>query len=98
MFKATKEQIAEWKAKYGDVFCIKIEDKACCYLKKPDRKILGYAGQASQANPLKFNEVILYQCWIDGDEEIKTNDDLFLAAAPKVLLLNEVYKSDLEKL
>ncbi|MDR3133534.1 MAG: hypothetical protein LBU42_05865, partial [Prevotellaceae bacterium] len=70
MFKATTEQIAEWKAKYGDIFCITVEDKAC-YLKKPSRKALGYASMAGKENPLKFNEVLLNDCWLAGDEEIK---------------------------
>ena len=38
MFQATQEQLQEWKKKHGDVFRIKVEDKAC-YLRKPDRKV-----------------------------------------------------------
>jgi len=97
MFKATKEQIAEWKAKHGDIFLIKVEDKAC-YLRKPSRKVLGYASVAGKDNPLKFNEVILNDCWLNGDEEIKTNDDLFLSISPKLTELIEVKEAELEKL
>jgi len=97
MFTATKEQIAEWKAKHGDVFCIKVEDKVC-YLKKPSRKALGYASVAGKDNPLKFNEVLLNDCWLGGDEEIKTNDDLFLSVSPKLTELIEVKEAELEKL
>ena len=97
MFKATKEQIAEWKAKHGNIFRIKVEDSVC-YLKKPSRKALGYAATAGKDNPLKFNEVILNDCWIAGDEEIKTNDELFLSVSPKLNELIEIKETELEKL
>jgi hypothetical protein len=101
MYKATKEQVAEWvaewKEKHGEIFRITVEDKAC-YLKKPSRKALGYAAMAGKDNPLKFNEVILNDCWLAGDEEIKTNDDLFLSVAPKLTELIEVKSAEMEKL
>ena len=94
---ATKEQIQEWKAKHGDVFCIRVEGKSC-YLKKPSRKALGYASMAGKENPLKFNEILLNDCWIAGDEEIKTNDDLFLAVSSKIGEIIEVKEAELVKL
>jgi hypothetical protein len=97
MYTATKEQIEQWKAKHGDVFCIKVEEKAC-YLKKPSRKTLGYASMAAKTNPLKFNEVLLNDCWLAGDEDIKTDDDLFLSVTGKMVELIEVKEADLEKL
>ncbi|MDR0603582.1 MAG: hypothetical protein LBG80_04675 [Bacteroidales bacterium] len=97
MYKATKEQIGEWKQKHGAVFCIKVEDKAC-YLKKPSRKALGYASMAGKENPLKFNEVLLNDCWLSGDEEIRTNDDLFLSVSAKISELIELKEAELEKL
>jgi len=95
--EATKEQIAEWKAKHGDVFCVKVDGKTC-YLKKPGRKALGYASMAGKENPMKFNEVLLNECWLAGDEEIKTNDDLFLAISPKMSELIVVKEAELVKL
>jgi hypothetical protein len=96
--KATKEQIAEWKAKYGDVFCIKVEGGKSCYLKKPSRKALGYAMMAGKENPMNFNEILLNDCWIAGDEEIRTNDDLFLSVSSKIAEIIEVKEAELEKL
>ncbi|MDR2652186.1 MAG: hypothetical protein LBC68_07725 [Prevotellaceae bacterium] len=95
--EATKEQIAGWKAKHGDIFCIKVEDK-CCYLKKPSRKTLGYASMAGKENPLKFNEILLNDCWIAGDEEIKTNDDLFLSVSSRIGEIIEMKETELVKL
>ena len=97
MYTATKEQIAKWKAEHGEIFRITVEGKAC-YLKKPSRKALGYASVAGKDNPLKFNEVMLNDCWLAGDEEIKTDDGLFLSISPKLSELIEVKQSELEKL
>jgi hypothetical protein len=97
MYTATKEQIADWKAEHGDIFRITVEDKAC-YLKKPNRKVLGFASTAGKDNPLKFNEVVLNNGWLAGDEEIKTNDDLFLSIGKKLQDMIEVKEAELEKL
>lgn len=97
MATISKEQIQEWKQKYGEVFRIKVDDKEC-YLKKPNRKTLGYASMAGKENPLKFNEVILRDCWLGGDEEIRTDDTLFLSVSSKVAEIIEVKEAELEKL
>jgi hypothetical protein len=97
MYKATKEQIEQWKAKHGSVFCIKVEDRAC-YLKKPSRRALGYASVAGKDNPMKFNEAILNDCWLDGDSDIKTDDTLFLSVSAKIAELIQVKEAELEEL
>lgn len=100
--KISKEQIAEWKAKFGTVNKITVKDaengNKVCYLRQPSRKALGYASQASKDNPMKFNEVILNDCWLGGDDEIKTNDTLFLSVSGKIAELIEVKEAELEKL
>lgn len=95
--KTTPEQVAEWKAKYGDVFKISVEDKVC-FLKTPTRKALGYASQVGTTDPMKFNEIILNECWIDGDQDIKTNDMLFLSVSAKLAEIIQVKEAQLEKL
>ena len=92
--EATLVQIAEWKNKYGKVFGIKVGDHIC-YLKKPDRKILGAASVAAKVNPLKFNEVILNNCFIGGSEAIKTDDELFLGASSVLADIIQVKESEL---
>jgi len=93
----SQEQIQEWKEKHGDVYKLSVEDKTC-YLKKPNRKTLSYASTAGAKDPFKFNEVILAQCWLGGDEEIKTDDMLFLSASSKIGDLIEIKEAELEKL
>ena len=93
----TKEQIQEWKNQYKDIFVISVEDKKV-YLRTPDRKTLSYASTLATKDPLKFNEVILDHCWLGGDEEIKTNDELFLAVSSKLPDLIQIKEATLEKL
>lgn len=95
--EATKEQIEGWKAKYNDVFEIKVDDKTC-YLKKPDRKTLAFALTKANTAPLEFGEILINNCWLAGDEEIKTNDDLFLAVTTKLDALVQFKQAEIKKL
>ena len=93
----TKEQIKQWKAKYKEVFVLRVEDKVA-YLRTPDRATLSYASTLATKDPMKFNEVILTNCWLGGDEEIKTDDALFLSASSKLGELIQIKEATLEKL
>lgn len=93
----TQEQIDAWKKQHGDIYAIKVDGKIA-YLKKPDRKTLSFASVAGQKDPMKFNEIILENCFIGGDEEIKKDDSLFLAASAKIVELIEVKEAELVKL
>ena len=97
MTEVTKEQIEEWKAKHESVFCIEVDGKKA-YLKNPDRKTLSFASSVATSNPLKFNEILLKGCWLGGDEEIQTNDSLFLSASSKLAEIIEVKEATLVKL
>jgi len=93
----TKQQIQEWKKQYGDVYVLNIEGKKA-YLRTPDRQTLSYASTLATKDPLKFNEAILTNCWLGGDEEIKTDDALFLSASSKLGELIQIKEATLEKL
>lgn len=95
--QATDEQIAEWKKQYGEVWAA-VCDGHVAYLKKPSRKALSYASVAGKENPLKFNELLLNDCWIAGSEEIKINDSLFLGVSSKLAELVEIKTAELGKL
>lgn len=92
-----EEQIKAWKEKYKDVYEISVDGKKA-YLRKPDRKTLSYASTAGQTDPMKFNEVLLKGCWLGGDEEIKTDDELFLSVSAKLGELIQVKEAELKKL
>lgn len=93
----TKEQIKQWKAKYKEVFVLRVDDKVA-YLRTPDRATLSYASTLATKDPMKFNEAILTNCWLGGDEEIKTDDALFLSASSKLGELIRIKEATLEKL
>ena len=93
----TKEQIKQWKAKYKEVFVLRVDNKVA-YLRTPDRATLSYASTLATQDPMKFNEAILTNCWLGGDEEIKTDDALFLSASSKLGELIQIKEATLEKL
>ncbi len=93
--KFTKEQIKEWKDKHGELFQITVEGKTCI-LRKPNRKDLSYVSVVK--DPIKMSETLMNHLWVAGDEEIKTNDDLFLAAVNKIDEVIKVKEAEIKKL
>lgn len=95
--QATLEQINSWKAQYGEIYAVKC-DGHVAYLKKPSRRSISYASVAGKTDPIKFNEILLCDCFIGGSEKVKTDDGLFLGVSAKLAELIEVKESELEKL
>ena len=95
--KATPEQIEEWKKKHGTVHAV-VVDGHIGYLKKPDRKVLRYASSVGAKDPIRFNELLLTNCWLGGSESIKTDDEMFLGASAVLAELIEVKEAELVKL
>lgn len=97
MEKVTKEQIAGWKKKHGDVFMLECDGKVA-YVRRPDRKVLDAAHVTSQGGPLKYNEFILNNIWLGGDEEFKADDALFLGVSEQLGEIIEKKSVELKKL
>ena len=93
--KHTAEQVQEWKQKHGDLFEISVEEKSCI-LHRPTRKDLSFVSVVK--DPIKMSEAMLNQLWVAGDEEIKTDDALFLAAIQKMQDVLEVKEAEIKKL
>lgn len=96
MKEITEDVINGWKVKYGDIYKVEIDNKIC-YLHKPDRKVLGYVASIAN-NPVKQSEALLNNCWIEGDTEIKTNDELFFGVCQKLGELVKVKEAEIAKL
>ena len=94
--KASKEQVAEWKKKYGEVFEV-VGDDSVCYLRKPDRRILSAVSSIAN-DAIKSAEFILNNCWLGGDEDIKTNDEKFFAVSSKMGELLKIKTAELNRL
>ena len=99
MFTYNEDQLKNWKEKYGEVFEISCDDKKVL-LHKPTRKDLSFAmaGSNQAKDSVKFSEILLKQCWIDGDKEFLEDDNYFLAAVPHLGALSETKEAELKKL
>ena len=71
------------KIPLSEVIVLKVGDKTA-FLRKPDRKILGMARSLGEGDYIRINELILDAVWLEGDEEIRTDDDYFLNAIPSL--------------
>lgn len=80
-----KEKIQEWKRKHK-VYEISVEvsenDIAIGYLREPkrDEKALALS-MYNQHQILETGEFLIQQCWLAGDERLKTDADIYEAAA-----------------
>lgn len=99
MFSYTEEQLAAWKKKHGTVYEIKVDDRKAI-LRKPARQDLSYAtaGSSQGKDGMKFSELLMRQCWIDGDREILEDDEYFLSALPVLESITELKQAEIKKL
>jgi hypothetical protein len=93
----TDVEIEAWKQQHGRVYEIQVDEKKC-WLRKPKRKDLSHAMTVGKKDGLKFNEAILNDCWLGGDSEIKTDDDLFMAASNVLDEIIEFKQAEVKKL
>lgn len=93
--KYSEEQIAAWKKKHGDIYEITVEGKSCI-LRKPNRKDLSYVSVVK--DPIQMSETLMRQLWVDGDKEILEDDQLFLAAVPKMEEVMRIKEAEIKKL
>lgn len=91
----TDKQIKELKAKYGEIYLFEVESKQCI-LRKPSRQDISYVSQVK--DPIKVSEVLLKSLWLAGDEEIQTQDDLFLAVVGKMDEILKIKEAEVKKL
>ncbi|TDL99619.1 MAG: hypothetical protein C4K58_06925 [Flavobacteriaceae bacterium] len=93
---ATKKQIEEWKAKHGGFFSVEVEGKIV-YLKAPSVLDWKRLTLAIQEGEVKFAETCLDLLWLDGDQEIKTDEDCFLGFKAQVGSLFDYEEAEVEK-
>jgi hypothetical protein len=75
MNKVTKAQIEEWKKKHGTIFEIESDGKFG-YIFDPvsDLRIMKSFISAQSEESMKAIDVILNNCWLGGDEDLKKDD------------------------
>ena len=97
MYKATEEQIKAWKEKYEAVFRITCKERElAAYCRNPTRQELSFISTIKDS--VKFNEALLKNCWLEGDDKIQTSDTVFMGLAPQIAQLMHSEEVILEKL
>lgn len=78
MQKVTQKQIDDWKAKYGTIYKITSEDGKVGYIFDPlsDLRIMKLAFIAMTKSVINYVQTVLTNCWLAGDEEIKTDESI----------------------
>lgn len=89
--------IEAWKKKYGEIYVYEVDGKTC-YLKAADRKTISAAAVVGNGDMMKYNEIILKNCWLGGDEEIMEEDRYFLGISQTLAELIEIKQGALKKL
>lgn len=70
------EQIEEWKKQHGKVYKYDVDGKVC-YLRSVDRNTYALAASKVTTSPAKFNEIVIENIWLGGDEDIKKQDSYY---------------------
>ena len=90
-------KIDGWKKKHGDIFSYEA-DGLICYMHRPSRTTIAAASVVGKEDPFKFAEIVITNCWLGGDEELRTNDKYFMGLSQKVSELVEIKVGELKKL
>lgn len=93
----TDAEIQKWKQEHGEVYHYEV-DGYHAYLKPADRKTISHANAMGENDDVKFNEILLDDCWLGGDEIIKQNDSYFLGISSFLAELIQVKAGQLKKL
>ena len=100
---ATQEQIDAWKKEYaneGDVKVLKVKvsenETAVGYLKPASRIVVAKCMSLyADKQVLQTGEFLLANCWLGGDERIRTNAKISLAAAVQANSMVEFLEAEL---
>lgn len=90
----------ELKKKHGEgnVIVIEFADGKMCAIKRPSRQVVGMAMTKSRINVLAAAEVVIENCWLDGDAEIKTEAKYLVPIAGKVDEIIGIVEAELKNL
>jgi hypothetical protein len=82
--KEDQAQAEAMKTKYAKVapngvFCLRVDD-AVGWLKNMDRQLVSMVATTAGSDPVEAAELILANCWLEGDERLKHDDEYFLEA------------------
>lgn len=108
----TEEQIAEWKAMYGEVHLVEVAKDVKepdtvvdldtvstykAYLRKPSRQVKNLVITQMQ-DPIQAGKTLIKNCWLAGDHEINSHEDISATAALNSLGIMDQYEARIKKL
>lgn len=93
----TPDRIEMLKKKHGDIFEYEA-DGMSCILKRSSRTVISAASTIGASDPLKFAEVVLENCWVEGNDTLRTDDRYFLGLQQQINQLVEIKVGKLKKL
>lgn len=74
--QVSQETIEQWKKDHDTVMAYEVDGRVA-YLKQVDRNTYSAAAAKVSTSPAKFNEVIIENIWLGGDDEIRNNDRFY---------------------
>lgn len=82
-------KVEEVQSEDGTKKEVVIEEGKYFYIRRPDRGTLKYASTKQFTaqgglDPISPGEAILSKCWVGGDEDIKSKDELFFPACSEL--------------
>jgi hypothetical protein len=83
----TTDQIEQWKKENGSVFVLEATAKGqtfVAYIRKPKRNEYSYALARMQKDPMEYVGSIMRNCWLGGDEEMKSEPGLLVGIMPQL--------------
>lgn len=103
--EATPDQVDAWKQATGATHLLRIKVKnndgsaSVCYLKPADRNVssLAYTHIANK-KMIEAGGVFIANCWLGGDERIKTVDRMYLAACQQAYDALDLAEAESEKI
>jgi len=94
-------KIAELKARNGEVYEIEVEKEGKVvkgYFKKPNLQIISAASKYANEDPIKSGEILFDSCWLDGDMEMRNDDEIKVAAMGSLSNLFKLLEAKIKKL
>ncbi len=70
----SEAQIQQYKKDHGRIFRYRSDDGKEAILKSPSLQTIDACRAISNRSPLKFDQALAENCWVDGDKELLTVD------------------------
>lgn len=95
----TNDMIAMWKSKHRKVVSITVEDDGelfTGFFRRPDMNTMSAVMAVAKTDELKASNVMFENCWLGGDELMREDFALKVAAMGKMQSLMEVKVQELK--